>query len=220
MMSLPFGESNNKYVCFCCGLQYSDYDEFKNHILETHEEGREYVLCPLAHCKAPVRDVKLHLKVKHPHFDIKSFTGQTKAIVWKDFSSKGSKTRKPRFKTGKYESVKTGKILGYRSGLEEKVYKILDRHDEVASFYSEPFQIDYIHRGQAHRYTPDLIVNFMDGRKELWEIKPSNQTDLEMNKNKWRAAEEACKIRGWSFEVYTEQRINKLGIEVKRQSID
>lgn len=219
-MTMTFGESSGKYVCFCCGIQFSEYEEFKNHILDSHEEGREYVRCPLEHCKAPVRDVKLHIKVKHPGFDVRNFKGQSRAIVWSDFSSKGKKTKKPRFKQGKYESTKTGKTLGYRSGLEEKLYKILDQHDDVMSFYSEPFHIDYIHKGQAHKYTPDLIVNFMDGRRQVWEVKPSNQTDLEMNKNKWRAAEEACKVRGWSFEVFTEQRIDKLAVEVRRQKLD
>lgn len=220
-MTLPFSSgADKKYVCFCCGLQYSDYDDFKIHIIEEHEEGRDFVLCPLDHCKAPVRDVKLHLKVKHPHFNLKNFKGQSRAIVWKDFSSKGKKTRKPRFKQGKYESIKTGKILGYRSGLEEKLYKILDQDDNVASFYSEPFNIDYIHKGKAHKYTPDLIVSFIDGQKELWEVKPSNQTDLEVNKNKWYAAEQACKIRGWKFKVYTEQKINKLAQKVRSQNID
>lgn len=220
-MTLPFGKSGHKYVCFCCGVQFSDYEEFKTHITENHEEGREFVRCPLEHCRAPVRDVKLHMKVKHPGFNMRNFTGQARAIVWHDFSAKGTKkTRKPRFKQGKYESTKTGRVLGYRSGLEEKLYKILDQHDEVVSFYSEPFQIDYIHKGQAHRYTPDLFVSFMDGHKELWEVKPTNQTDLEVNKDKWRAAEEACKIRGWKFHVFTEQGIEKLGQEVRRQAID
>jgi len=219
-MTLQFGDSSGKHVCFCCGMQFSEYEEFRSHIIESHEEGREFVRCPLEHCKAPVRDVKLHMKVKHPSFDLRNFKGQARAIIWHDFSAKGKKTRKPRFKQGKYESTKTGKTLGYRSGLEEKLYKVLDQHDEVMSFYSEPFNIDYIHRGQAHKYTPDLIVNFMDGRRQVWEVKPSNQTDLEMNKNKWRAAEEACKIRGWSFEVFTEQRIDKLAVEVRRQKLD
>jgi hypothetical protein len=220
-MSLPFGsDSGHKYCCFCCGVQFSEYEEFKTHIIDSHEEGREYVRCPLDHCRAPVRDVKLHIRVKHPKFNLNNFTGQSRAIVWHDFSAKGKKTRKPRFKQGKYQSTKTGKSFTYRSGLEEKLFKILDSHDDVMSFYAEPFSIDYIHQGQAHKYTPDIIVNFMDGRKEIWEVKPANQTDLEMNKNKWAAAEDACKIRGWKFEVFTEQRINKLAQDVRRQSID
>ena len=219
---LPFGEEqgSGRFVCFVCGVRFEDYEEFRSHIVENHEEGREFVKCPLAHCGAPVRDVKLHFKAKHPSFDFRNYTGQARAIVWSDFSGRSKKTRKPKFKQGKYESTKTGKVLGYRSGLEEKLYKILDQHDGVSSFYSEPFHIDYVHKGQAHKYFPDLIVNFMDGTRQVWEVKPSNQTDLEMNKNKWKAAEDACKVRGWKFEVYTEQRINKLGQEVRRQSID
>lgn len=222
-MTLPFSDNNGekKYSCFCCGVLFSSYDEFKDHIIQEHEQGREYVLCPLPHCKCPVRDVKLHLKVKHPSFDIKSFTGQSRAIVWYDFTSKGKrKTKKPRFKQGKYQSSKTGKILGYRSGLEEQVYKLLDADDDVVSFDAEPFHVDYIHKGQAHKYTPDIFVTFMDGHKEVWEIKPSDQTDLEKNKDKWYAAGEACKIRGWKFEVYTEQRINKLKNDIKRRIIE
>ena len=213
-------EASGNYCCFCCGVQFSDYLEFKTHIVDTHEEGRDFVRCPLGHCGAPVRDVKLHLKVKHPGFKVDNFTGQTRAIVWHDFSAKGKKTKKPRFKQGKYESTKTGKILTYRSGLEEKLYKILDRHDEVMSFYSEPFHIDYVHKGQVHKYIPDLIVHFMDGSRSIWEVKPANQTELEVNKDKWFAAERACKVRGWGFEVFTEQRINKLEIEVRRQKMD
>jgi hypothetical protein len=219
-MTLQFGDSSGKHTCFCCGVQFSDYAEFKSHILDSHEEGRDFVRCPLDHCGAPVRDAKLHIKVKHPRYDMRNFKGQAKALVWNDFSAKGKKTRKPRFKQGKYESTKTGRVLGYRSGLEERVYKILDQHEEVVSFYSEPFNIDYIHRGQAHKYIPDLFVTFMDGHKEIWEVKPSNQTDLELNKNKWRAAEDACKVRGWKFEVFTEQRIDRLAQEVRRQAID
>lgn len=210
-------QSPKTYCCFCCGVQFSDYEEFRGHILDSHEEGRDFVKCPLPHCGAPVRDVKLHMKVKHPGIKANNIKGQTRAIVWHDFSAKGKKTRKPKFKQGKYESTKTGKILTYRSGLEEKLYKILDRHEDVMSFYSEPFHIDYVHRGQVHKYIPDLIVHFMDGSRAVWEVKPANQTELEQNKDKWRAAEQACKVRGWGFEVFTEQRINKLDREVRGQ---
>jgi len=219
-MTFQFGDSKGKYICFCCGVQFQEYVEFKDHIMENHEEGREYIKCPLDHCQAPVRDLKLHFKAKHPKADFKNYTGQIKAIIWHDFSGRGKRTKKPNFKQGKYESTKTGRILGYRSGLEEKLYKILDQHDNVASFYEEPFGIDYIHQGKAHKYIPDLFITFMDGHKELWEVKPTSQTDLEQNKNKWKAAQEACKIRGWKFEVFTEQRIEKLAQEVRRQNID
>ena len=220
-MTLPFEQNNSarKYRCFCCGIEFDNYEEFKEHIIEDHEEGREYVLCPLDHCKAPVRDLKSHFKIKHPSFNFKNVKGQYKAMIWRDFSGNKKKTQKPKFKQGKYQSIKTGKVLSYRSGLEERVYKLLDAYDEVMSFDYEPFEISYIHKGQAHKYIPDIIVTFMDGHKELWEVKPSNQTNLEVNKNKWFAAKEACRIRGWNFEVYTEQKIEKLNKIIRSQII-
>ena len=63
-------------------------------------------------------------------------------------------------------------------------------------------------------------MNFMDGSRAVWEVKPANQTDLEQNRNKWKAAEQACKVRGWNFEVFTEQKINKLEKQVRRQVLE
>jgi hypothetical protein len=221
-MTLPFEKNNSrKYQCFCCGLEFQEYEEFKSHIVENHDEGREYLICPLSHCNSPVRDLKMHFKVKHPSFDFKKIKGQERAMIWHDFTSKGKrKTKKPKFKQGKYQSIKTGKVLPYRSGMEERVYKLLDRHDDVASFDYEPFEVGYIHRGQAHKYIPDIFVTFFDGHRELWEVKPSNQTNLEVNKNKWLAANEACKVRGWDFHVYTEKKIDQLEKKIKNQIID
>lgn len=211
---------DKNYTCFVCGQILENFDDFKNHIVENHEEGREFITCPLEHCKAPVRDVRTHFKVKHKNFNINKVNGQMKAIIWHDFSSKGRKTRKPKFKQGKYQSSKSGKVFTYRSGLEKKTFEILDEHNDVLSFDSEPFQIDYIYRGHAHKYIPDILVHYMNGKKEVWEIKPSDQTSLEINQCKWSAAEEVCKIRNWAFQVYTEQRINKLEREVKNQILD
>src|SRR5690606_36339156 len=106
-----------KFQCFVCGQLFSDYIEYKDHIVESHEEGREYVICPLQHCQAPVRDLKMHVKVKHRGVDLKGIEKkfQTKATVWNDFSPTGKKkTRPPKVRRGKYVSVKTGKVFDYR----------------------------------------------------------------------------------------------------------
>ena len=128
--------------------------------------------------------------------------------------------RVPSWHLGQNRSIKTGKVLPYRSGMEERVYKLLDQHEDVLSFDYEPFEVDYIHQGKAHKYIPDIFITFLDGHKELWEVKPSSQTNLEVNQNKWFAANEACKTRGWQFQVFTEKKIEKLEKEIKRQIID
>ena len=107
-MTLPFQNNNlRKYQCFCCGIEFEEYEEFKDHIVQNHDEGREYLVCPLGHCKAPVRDLIMHFKVKHPSFDHKKIKGQHRAMFWHDFTKKGKKTKKPKFKQGKYQSIKT-----------------------------------------------------------------------------------------------------------------
>jgi hypothetical protein len=210
-----------KYQCFCCGVMFDDHLLFKSHILDEHEEGRDYVICPLKRCGFPVRSLPLHYKIAHPTEDIRKVKGPLKAIIWKDFSAKGKgRTKKPSFRSGTYTSTKTGKDYHYRSGWEQKVYELLDQDSEVLGYEAEPFQIDYIYKGMVHKYSPDLFVAFVDGHKEVWEIKPERQTLLEQNQSKWYSAKEACKVRGWGWQVITEQGIEKLKIKIRNQNLN
>lgn len=211
-MSFPSDSENGfkrKYICFVCNKPFTDFNEFKTHIIDNHEEGREYVICPLQRCGAPVRDVRAHYKVKHPSEKFPQ-KGMTKAIIWKDFSGNTKKTKKPQFREGWYESSKMKKNFHYRSGYECTVYECLDEWTDVVGYDAEPFEIPYVHEGKLHKYTPDIFVAFIDGRKELWEIKPKTQKALRMNQDKWDAAEKACQARGWKFAVITEDEIAAL----------
>jgi hypothetical protein len=207
---------NNKiYQCFVCGVQFSDeknndgFKQYQTHIKETHKEGRDYVVCKMPWCGACVRDLKLHHKLRHPHEPLPKKGGLLKAMIWRDFTPKGKKTRK-QFKDGWHESTKMNRRFYYRSGYEKTVFECLDLLPEVESYIVEPFKIPYIWEGTVHEYTPDLIITFRDGHKELWEIKPASQTLLEQNQCKRKAAETACLTRGWKFLFITEQLINKL----------
>jgi hypothetical protein len=213
-MTLPFQKPNDaerQYTCFVCGRAYKDFEEFKAHIIEKHQEGREYVLCPLARCGAPVRDVRAHFKVKHPK-EPPPKGCQMKAIVWKDQRDPktGRKKRGMHFNEGDFESAKCGKKLHYRSGYELEVYKCLEQMPNVKRYDAEPFGIPYWFKGEQHTYFPDLSVQFADGRVEVWEIKPSSQTSYEVNDAKWTAADKWCEARGYHFEVKTEQGIRLL----------
>lgn len=220
-MTLPFNIPNKnkrKFQCFVCGVMFQNFEKFKHHVVEKHEEGREYISCPLLHCEAPVRDLKLHFKCKHPKIKMPKVP-MTKAIIWKDFSATGrrSKTRKPRFKDGWHQSPKADKKMHYRSGYELTVYKCLDKDLDVLTYDVEPFIVPYIHNGKGRKYTPDIIIKFINGKTEVWEVKPSSQTLLEINQNKWRAANKACEHRGWQFKVITEKGIDTLKKKVKFQ---
>lgn len=210
-------EKNNKkkYQCFVCGRQFEDFEEFKEHIKSEHEEGRDYVKCPINHCGAPVRDLRTHFKCKHPKLEIPKCIKQYKAIIWRDFKNGEKKTRKPKFREGYFFSTKMNKNIHYRSGYECKVYELLEQDDQVLAYGEEPFEIPYIYKGKKRKYIPDIIVRYHDGRVEVWEVKPADQTSLEVNVCKWESAETSCRMRGWKFVVITE-----IGMENLKRKIN
>jgi len=217
-MTLPFQppSGRRKYRCFVCGVDYVDYDEFKDHVTGEHEEGREYILCKI--CGAPVRDLGLHYKVKHP--GKKMQTGQRRATIWYDFSGQKRKTKRPNYKQGTHISPKNDwEEMTYRSGYELEVYKLLDEINEVRRYEVEPKDCvtPYYWNGKWRKYHPDLKVIFNDGHTEIWEIKPANQTDYNQNRAKWDAAAAKMGDHGWTFGVKTEQGINRLRKQILEQ---
>lgn len=220
---LPFSNLNNindnkkrKYTCFCCAreFKYEQFEEFKRHIIEEHEEGRDYVLCPLERCKTPVRDIKTHFKARHPYDKLPSCK-QMKSIIWRDVKGKRIK-HKVHFKEGTFDSSKmNGKQIHYRSGFERDVYQCLELLTEVVAYDAEKVEIPYWYVGERHIYRVDLQIVFTDTSIELWEVKPSDQTSDPKNIAKWKAAKEYCLTRGWIFQVITEKELKKLQNKIR-----
>jgi hypothetical protein len=107
----------------------------------------------------------------------------------------------------------------------------LDERKEVLSWGSEEIVIPYRSPidGKIHRYFPDFIVTKInnEGKKEtaLIEVKPQHQTvppkqptklskkyltevkTWGINEAKWKAANEYCKDRGWTFHIFTQKEL-------------
>jgi DNA-directed RNA polymerase subunit RPC12/RpoP len=205
-----------KYQCFVCGQEYDSYEEYKSHILSDHDEGREFLKCP--HCNGPVRDMKAHFALDHRNRVLPNDI-QLRVGVWHDFKGGKRKTKKPAFKQGNYDSDKMKTSILYRSGYEKTVYELLDQDAEVAAFYAEPFKVPYNFGGKWLDYIPDIKIQYTDGRVDVWEVKPANQTGYIQNKAKWSAMNEYAKKMGWDFTVITEVGINKLRNKIKQQCI-
>lgn len=214
-----FSDSKKRmFQCFVCAERLDTFDAFKEHVTKEHEEGREYLLCPLSRCQAPVRDMKAHFAAKHPHEKIPK-TVANRAIIWKDISTKNGKmnTKKPHFRDGYMLSDKNGREMHYRSGMECEVYELLERWNDVMKYEEEPFPVKYAFVGSMHDYFPDIKIHYRDGTTEIWEVKPSSQTQLAKNKAKWAACSEHCIARGWKFMVLTEKGVKKLRAKIKLQ---
>jgi len=208
------------WQCFVCGGKLETYGDYAEHIIKEHDEGRDYVKCPVDTCGAPVRDLKTHFKVKHPKRDMPK-NCQLKATIWRDFSPNGNKkpkTRKPTFKEGWFESLKnSGAKMYYRSGYEADVYQCLEDDNDVKAFQPEPFKVPYYFQNEWHNYIPDIKITYQDGTTEIWEIKPATQTGYEKNKAKWKAMNEYADKLGWNFTVVTEKGISTLKKKVRDQ---
>jgi hypothetical protein len=211
-----FEEINKRlWTCFICGMGFKSPESYKNHILDNHQEGREFICCPLERCGYPVRDVRAHFKAKHPSEPLPK-NCQMKALLWSDPRDPRGKKKKRKitFKSGHFQSNKNEKTIPYRSGYELDVYKCLEEINSVRRYEAEPFPIPYLHNGKQANYLPDLLVEFTDGRIEIWEIKPSSQTTYKINESKWNAAARYCEKRNWKFVVKTEKGIKLLKEQV------
>lgn len=119
----------------------------------------------------------------------------------------------------------------YRSLWELRLMRYFDQHSSILKWGSEEIIIPYRSPvdNKIHRYFPDFYIKTMsgDGRinTTIIEVKPAVQTrepvkqekrtrkyinevlTWGVNQAKWKAAEEFCKDRNWTFKIMTEKEI-------------
>ena len=111
----------------------------------------------------------------------------------------------------------------YRSLWEKHAFKWCDDNPKVKKWSSEEVIIPYLYEvdKRYHRYFMDLFLVMEDGSTWLVEIKPDKERKpptgkktkryinealtYVKNQNKWKAAEEYAKDRGWHFQIWTEK---------------
>lgn len=124
--------------------------------------------------------------------------------------------------------------ITWRSSWELAFMRWCDGNPEVVEWSSEEVVIPYISTAQGNkrrRYFMDAWVKFSDGQQFLFEIKPKaecspptgkkqtkrlmeKQQTFQINVDKWRAAREYARQRGWTFKILHEDNLRKMGIRV------
>jgi hypothetical protein len=121
--------------------------------------------------------------------------------------------------------------MGEGSQWEKNVMMHLDSNTKVVSWSSEEIVIPYRYDvdGRVHRYFVDFYAEYSSGQKLLIEVKPHKETKpptgnrrtkryitegytFVKNQNKWQAANEYAKDRGWNFQIWTEIELRRMGI--------
>jgi hypothetical protein len=115
-----------------------------------------------------------------------------------------------------------------RSSWENRIMHWLDSNPSIISWASEECVVPYVDPadGRRRRYFPDFIVKSKspDGKIKtiMIEVKPKSQVaepkvrkrvtkqyinevyTYAVNQAKWKAAQEYCLDRGWTFQIITE----------------
>jgi hypothetical protein len=113
--------------------------------------------------------------------------------------------------SGNYISTKTGLTYRYRSSWERSVMLHLDSCCEVKTWSYESMRIPYINVSQRW-YVPDFVVEFVDGRREVWEVKPAEFVSSRANLLKAEAAISFLRETGYSYFILTRDDLKGKGI--------
>jgi hypothetical protein len=119
----------------------------------------------------------------------------------------------------------------YRSLWERKFMYWCDHNENIMKWSSEEISIPYISPldNRIHRYYPDFYIKYKttegEIKESLIEVKPKKQLkkpkvgkkisqkqiyevkEYAKNQAKWKAAEEFCADRRWTFQVLTEDNL-------------
>ena len=110
-------------------------------------------------------------------------------------------------KEGWYFSEKNNKEIYYRSSYELTAYKILEQLSKVKFYEVEPFAIQYEYDGFKRNTIPDILVVYMDGTKELIEVKSKDMLNDDRTSIKLEAMKNYSKENDWQFSVWTEKEL-------------
>ena len=141
---------------------------------------------------------------------------------------------------GRYKIKNPDKYLGnptnviFRSLWERNTFRWCENNPKVRAWSSEEIVVPYKCKvdNKLHRYFVDLYVEMNNGQTILVEIKPKKETlppkqpkrktkkflneviTFSKNQDKWEAADQYARHKGWKFQVWTEETLKNLGIKL------
>lgn len=109
--------------------------------------------------------------------------------------------------TGYFPSKKNGRSIFFESTLEKQYFLTLEFDKDVKAYLEQPIKLEYRYNNRNTYYHPDCLVNYVDGKSKLIEVKYIS--DLIENEDeykiKFEKAEEYAKKNDMVFELYTDE---------------
>ncbi len=133
------------------------------------------------------------------------------SIDWRPTGSARKITAKEQGNRGFFPSSKVnGGIVEYESTLERDIFLNSNHAQDVISFQHQPITVSYLSKdGKRKKYTPDIFIEFKNGKKIIAEIKYKSEVDEKYEKyqERWEHAYIWGKERNITFLVLTEEEI-------------
>lgn len=109
-------------------------------------------------------------------------------------------------KRGYFFSNKNKEEFYYGSSYELKAFKLLEDMTDVLKYSKCSTWIDYEFEGHR-RYLPDILITYVDGTKQIVEVKPEYLCNVAKNKAKFEVGERFCKEHNMRYSVWTEKQL-------------
>lgn len=118
-----------------------------------------------------------------------------------------SREPQPTRLSGTVVSAKLGREVSYESNMEQTFIQALDLAESVVSFTEQPCAIPYQLDGKDRFYHPDFLVELVNGKIVLAEVKPHLTLVDYANLVKYEAGCDYAHERGWGWLVCTLSKI-------------
>lgn len=117
--------------------------------------------------------------------------------------------------TGYFSSYKNKRQINFESKLEHDFYLLLEFDETVKNYQEQPFKVYYIYQDKKRRYTPDTLVNYVDGIQKVFEVKPifKIQNDLELQEKIELQKQKIKEEKNLELCIFTDVDIDKIYID-------
>lgn len=109
----------------------------------------------------------------------------------------------------RFPSLKMGQVVWGESTLERDYHRLLEFDSGVRSFREQPFRIEYVLDGETRSYTPDVLVERTDGRRQVFEVKEEEEARRPENELLYSLIRPICEREGYRFHLALDADIRR-----------
>lgn len=121
--------------------------------------------------------------------------------------------KRSHYQTGTWRGTKSALPVEYRSGWERDVCRFLEQDPTVLRFHYEAVVVPYLSnlsKKKVRKYFPDFLIEFVDGRKVLLEVKRKDKVWTLLVQKKVQAGEAFARAQGWDWAIWTNEDIARI----------